>query len=66
MCELVGENVHVLSAAMSGMKRRAESGEAASSAVKKRAVMAKTVEKWKTDHDRAGYINMANVQDGRL
>ena len=52
MCELVGENVRALPAAMSGMKRRAESVEAASSVVKKRAVMAKTVEKWKTDHDR--------------
>ena len=66
MCELVGENVRALSVAMSGMKRRAESGEAASSAVKKRAVMAKTVKKWKTDHDRVEYINVANVQDGRL
>ena len=52
MCELVGENVRALSVAMSGKKRRAESVEAASSAVKKRAVTAKIVEKWKTDHDR--------------
>lgn len=52
MCELVGENVRALSVAMSGTKRRADSVEAASSAVKKRAVTAKTVEKWKTDHDR--------------
>ena len=52
MCELVGENVRALSVAMSGKKRRAKSVEAASSAVKKRAVTAKIVEKWKTDHDR--------------
>jgi len=52
MCELAGENVRALSAAMSGTMRRAETVEAVSSAVKKRAVMAKTVEKWKTDHDR--------------
>ena len=39
MCELVGENVCALSAAVSGMKRRAESVEAASSAVKKRAML---------------------------
>ena len=44
MCELVGENVRALSVAMSGKKRRAESVEAASSAVKKRAVTAKIVE----------------------
>ena len=65
MCELVRVNVCVLSAAMSGTNRQAESVEAASSVVKKRAVMAKTVEKWKTDHDRAGNVNVANVQDGR-
>jgi len=67
MCELVGENVRALSVAMSGKKKRAESVEAASSVVKKRAVTAKIVEKWKTDHDRepAGYVNVANIQDGR-
>ena len=52
MCELVGENVRALPAAMSGTKRWVESVEDASSVVKKRAVTAKTVEKWKTDHDR--------------
>jgi len=67
MCELVGENVCALPAAMSGTKRQAESVEAASSAVKKRAVTAKIVKKLKTDHDRElDTLNVANIQDGRL